>query len=136
MRGSAAIVAAIGALLIGSAHASAQRAPARPGAMLNLTATAYCHAGKTQSGTTTKTGIVAADPIVLPVGSVVQLDTPKQYAGIYTVMDTGSAIKGRILDIFIPDCGRALEFGKQLIHIRVLRRGWNPKASAAASVAR
>lgn len=97
---------------------------------MRLSATAYCHAGKTAAGTRTHTGIVAADPRLLPVGSVLRIVEPRAFAGVYTVMDTGSAIKGRDLDIFMPSCARAVEFGRQSVRITVLRRGWDPKTGA------
>ncbi|HZT75946.1 MAG TPA: 3D domain-containing protein [Vicinamibacterales bacterium] len=93
-------------------------------------ATAYCQPGKTQSGTKARTGIVAADPQVLPVGSVVRI-VDGAASGVYTVMDTGADVKGRKIDIFIPDCGRAEKFGEQRVRLRIIRRGWNPKASAS-----
>jgi 3D (Asp-Asp-Asp) domain-containing protein len=101
----------------------------RPGASVLLTATAYCQSGTTAAGTHTHTGIVAADPRVLPVGSVLRILSPDEYAGIYTVMDTGARIKGRDLDIFVPSCTRAIEFGRRHVRARVLRRGWDPRAS-------
>lgn len=104
--------------------------PTRQLSPMRLSATAYCHSGKTAAGTGTHTGIVAADPRLLPVGSVLRILEPRSFAGIYTVMDTGSAIKGRELDIFIPNCTRAVEFGRQSVRVTVLRRGWDPKTGA------
>src|SRR5262249_52736772 len=99
------------------------------GSSLLLTATAYCQSGTTAAGTRTHTGIVAADPRVLPVGSVLRILAPEAFAGIYTVMDTGARIKGRDLDIFVPSCTRAVEFGRRPVRARILRRGWDPKDS-------
>lgn len=95
---------------------------------LRVKATAYCQHGTTKSGTRARTGIVAADPAVLPVGTVLQL-LDSAYSGVYTVMDTGSAVKGRHIDIFIPDCAAAEEFGERSVRVRVIRHGWNPKAT-------
>jgi 3D (Asp-Asp-Asp) domain-containing protein len=96
---------------------------------MRVKATAYCQHGTTQAGTKARTGIVAADPRVFPVGSVLRIvDGPS--SGIYTVLDTGPAVKGRKIDIFTPDCGRAEKFGEQTVRVRMLRRGWDPKASA------
>jgi 3D (Asp-Asp-Asp) domain-containing protein len=95
-------------------------------------ATAYCLEGITQSGVRVQPGIVAADPAVLPVGSVVRIEEPADHAGIYTVLDTGGAIKGDRLDIYLPDCGDAQEFGRQPVSVRVLRYGWDPQAVEAA----
>jgi|SRR5579871_5018313 len=91
-------------------------------------ATAYCQAGKTQSGTKARTGIVAADPHVLPVGSVVRI-VDGAASGVYTVMDTGPEVKGRKIDIFIPDCARAQRFGQKKVRVSIIRHGWNPKAT-------
>jgi hypothetical protein len=44
-------------------------------------------------------------------------------------MDTGGLIKGHGLDIFIPNCARAVRFGRRAVQVRVLRRGWDPKES-------
>jgi 3D (Asp-Asp-Asp) domain-containing protein len=121
-------------LIILAAFAFQGGPTAPPGRTLQLTATAYCQSGETQSGAKTRTGIVAADPTVLPVGSVLRIDAPRvTLDGIYTVMDTGSKIKGRRIDIYMPDCTQARAFGEQSVKVRVLRRGWNPKASAPPS---
>ena len=110
-------------------HAEPQSsARVRTSGTISVRATAYCQAGKTQSGVMARDGIVAADPNVLPVGSVVHvIDGPS--SGIYTVMDTGPAVKGRKIDIFIADCARAKRFGSRTVHVRVMRHGWDPKAT-------
>ena len=46
----------------------------RPGARLRFTATGYCKGTTTASGVNVRTGIAAADPDLLPVGSVIQVD--------------------------------------------------------------
>jgi len=102
--------------------------PVAPGRTVRVVATAYCQPGKTQSGVRVRTGIVAADPTVIPVGSVLRI-IDGAASGIYTVMDTGGEIKGRKIDIFVPDCARAQKFGEQHVRIRILRHGWDPKAS-------
>ena len=108
----------------------------RPGARLRFHATAYCKGTTTASGTTVRTGIAAADPLLLPVGSVIQVDSlSPRYNGIYTVMDTGPAVQGRESDIYMWNCNEALACGRRSIAINVLRLGWNPKASAPASIA-
>jgi 3D (Asp-Asp-Asp) domain-containing protein len=116
-------------LLVAAVLALVAAPPAAPGRTVRVVATAYCQPGKTQSGTKARTGIVAADPTVIPVGSVVRV-LDGAASGIYTVMDTGAQIKGQKIDIFIPDCARAKHFGEQRLRIRILRHGWNPKASA------
>lgn len=89
-------------------------------------ATAYSDYGITSSGVLAATGIIAADPKVLPIGSIIEIDAGN-YSGIYTVMDTGSAVKGERIDIFIPSYEEALLFGTRKVAVKILRRGWNPR---------
>ena len=99
----------------------------RPGTMFRVSATAYCDTGLTKSGTHTRRGIVAADPRVLPLGTVVRVDgLAPRHNGVYTVTDTGRDIKGREIDIFIPNCTTAVRFGRQTARVRVLRRATLP----------
>jgi hypothetical protein len=76
-------------------------------------ATAYCDSGITKSGIPTSVGIVAADPKVLPIGSVINVEVPG-YPGVYQVMDTGR-----------------LEFGRQKVKVTVLRYGFFHQSSRA-----
>jgi 3D (Asp-Asp-Asp) domain-containing protein len=113
-------------------QAESREASARPapGLRLRFDATAYCRGERTAAGTEARRGVAAADPDLLPVGSVIQVDTlgPK-YDGIYTVMDTGPQVQGRHIDIYIWNCDEAVQFGRRQIQLRVLRLGWNPEAS-------
>lgn len=84
-------------------------------------ATAYCLQGRTAMGSSVRRGIVAADPRVLPLGSRIQI-TAGSYSGIYTVADTGGAIKGRILDIWVPNCVEAVRFGRKSVMVSRLGR--------------
>ena len=47
-----------------------------------------------------------------------------------TVMDTGSAVLGRRIDLFVANCHEARDFGLRRVVVRVLRLGWDPSASA------
>ncbi len=101
-----------------------------PGLRLRFAATAYCKGTTTASGTAVKTGIAAADPELLPVGSVIQIDSlGNRYNGIYTILDTGPAVQGRHIDIYMWSCNEALAFGAKKVPLQVLRLGWNPRAS-------
>ncbi|HXG84460.1 MAG TPA: 3D domain-containing protein [Pyrinomonadaceae bacterium] len=82
-------------------------------------ATAYCLQGRTASGSGVRRGIVAADPRVLPLGTRIQI-TAGSYSGTYTVADTGGAVKGRILDIWVPSCSEAIRFGRKSITVAVV----------------
>ena len=102
-----------------------------PGARLSFSATSYCKGIQTASGVPVQGGIVAADPEVLPIGTVVEIEQlPQKYNGVYTVMDTGPEIKGREVDVYMWSCNEALQFGRRPIRLTVLRLGWNPKATS------
>jgi 3D (Asp-Asp-Asp) domain-containing protein len=109
-----------------------------PGARLRFTATAYCRGTTTASGVNVRNGIAAADPALLPVGSVIQVERlGERYNGIYTVMDTGPAVQGRHIDIYMWNCDEArYEFGRRSAGLTVLRLGWNPRASTPGLVER
>jgi 3D (Asp-Asp-Asp) domain-containing protein len=102
-----------------------------PGSRLNFFATAYCKGSTTASGVAVRTGVAAADPAILPVGSVVNVAAgdPK-YSGVYTIMDTGPQVQGRELDLYMWSCHEALRFGRKSIDVTVLRLGWDPQASS------
>lgn len=113
--------------------------PAQPetGSRLRFTATAYCKGTTTASGVNVRHGIAAADPQLLPVGSVVRVDKlAERYNGIYTVMDTGPKVQGRHVDIYLWSCNDALELGRRAISLTVLRLGWSPQASKPSLVDR
>ena len=99
-----------------------------PGTRLTFKATAYCKGETTTSGVAVRSGVAAADSELLPVGSVIQANFEShQYDGVYTVMDTGPAVQGREIDVYMWSCFDALRFGRQDVHIVVLRLGWDPK---------
>ena len=114
-----------------------QSAPPVAGARLRFTATGYCRGTTTASGVNVRSGIAAADPDLLPVGSVVQIEKlPEKYNGIYTVMDTGPKVHGRHLDLYVWNCDEALELGRRPMVVSVLRMGWNPRNSTPSLVER
>lgn len=90
-------------------------------ASLEVSVTAYCIKGETASGVHTRRGIVAADPDVLPLGTVIRLSGLGRHNGRYVVRDTGREIKGNDVDIFMPDCDAAKEFGRQQGRARIVR---------------
>lgn len=82
-------------------------------------ATAYCLKGKTASGGSVRRGIVAADRRVLPLGTRIKLSAGA-YSGNYTVSDTGGAVKGRTIDIWMPSCAEANRFGRKTVLVSVV----------------
>jgi len=90
--------------------------------VVEFQATAYCLKGRTASGVNTRPGVIAADPRVLPLGTVVHIRAGR-YTGTYTVLDTGGRIKGHTIDIYLPDYVEARRFGRQRIKVKVLSQG-------------
>jgi 3D (Asp-Asp-Asp) domain-containing protein len=83
---------------------------------LNVTVTAYCACpiccgksdGITSSGALAKEKhTIAVDPNVIPMGSQVHLEG----LGTFIAEDTGGAIKGNRIDVYMEDHNQALQFG-------------------------
>lgn len=88
------------------------------GNMRSFRATAYCLRGKTASGANVRKGIVAADRRVLPLGTRITMSAGK-YSGTYLVADTGGAIKGNKLDVWVASCAEARRFGRRTVKVKV-----------------
>lgn len=76
----------------------------------------------TATGVSTKRGIVAVDPKVIPLGSRLYIRTPSgDYIYGYAVAaDTGGAIKGKKIDIFVETEKEAYNFGRRNLEVYVL----------------
>jgi 3D (Asp-Asp-Asp) domain-containing protein len=98
-------------------------------APVHYTATAYSLYGRTASGQRVSKGLIAADPRVLPLGTRVRLDTGS-YSGEYLVADTGGAVRGKRIDIWMPSTREAMRFGRRLVKLTVLSYG--PKRNAVS----
>jgi 3D (Asp-Asp-Asp) domain-containing protein len=107
-----------------------------PGSRLPFAATAYCRGITTTAGVAVQNGIASADPELLPVGSVIQIDSVDRYNGIYTVLDTGASVHGRQVDIYMWSCNEATGFGRRTAQVTVLRLGWNPRATTPGIIDR
>src|SRR5687768_3382843 len=82
-----------------------------------FTATAYYIEETTATDAKTAHGIVAADPDVLPFGTIIRIHKLKSHNSIYTMKDSGRKIKNREIDLFIPSCNATKEFGRQPITV-------------------
>lgn len=96
-----------------------------------FTATAYSLRGRTASGKLVSRGLIAADHRVLPLGTRVRLDAGS-YSGEYLVADTGGSVRGRKIDIWVPNDGEAMRFGRRAIKLTVLTRT-RPRTAAPKS---
>ncbi|MBV8896615.1 MAG: 3D domain-containing protein [Acidobacteriaceae bacterium] len=83
-------------------------------------ATAYSTPGQTASQEPTRRHGLAADPTLLPLGSRIRVTNAGRYSGEYEVIDTGSKIQGRKIDIFMPNTAEAKRFGKRRVRIQVI----------------
>lgn len=71
--------------------------------------------GQTASGMKPAEGIVAVDPSVIPLGTELYVEG----YGDAIAGDTGGAIKGNRIDLFMESRGQALEYGRQKIKVRI-----------------
>ena len=92
---------------------------------LTMTATAYtayCEgcSGITKNGTDIRANphlkVIAVDPSVIPLGTRVWVEG----YGEAIAADIGGAIKGNIIDVFIPSHEEALEWGRKTVKVRIL----------------
>jgi 3D (Asp-Asp-Asp) domain-containing protein len=108
----------------GCAERSARRKPpsvTRAATAERFTATAYCTGTKTATGSRPNEATIAADPNVLPMGSKVRLSgLQKRYNRVYIVADTGGSIRGRRIDLYMPDCREAIAFGRRSVSVSLI----------------
>lgn len=80
-------------------------------------ATAYTYTGnRTATGTNPKVGTIAVDPRVIPLGSRVYVEG----YGFATAEDTGGAIKGNIIDVFLETEHACRSWGRKQVKIYML----------------
>lgn len=100
---------------------SSQSKPASSSGAKTFRATAYTHTGnKTRTGVWPKQGMIAVDPKVIPLYTKVYVEFPSGWThlnGYYQAMDTGGAIKGDIIDVFVDDETTARKFGRRTVKI-------------------
>ncbi len=78
--------------------------------------------GMTASGTKAQPGTVAVDPDVIPLGTnlyIASTDGSPDY-GFATALDTGSAIKGYRVDLFMEDNETAMNYGIRQVKVYIL----------------
>jgi peptidoglycan lytic transglycosylase len=118
--GTTALLAALAVSTAVLSAAAEQTQKRKPGSWLRVSATAYCLKGITNSGAPTRPGTVAADPRVIPLGSIIHIRGARGVPdGRYTVLDTGRGIKGREIDVYMASCRAAKRFGRQTVRVRV-----------------
>ena len=98
-----------------TAPRSGSTAP-RAGRQLTVRATAYALPGTTATGVGVRYGIIAVDPRVIPLGT--RLYVPGYGEGI--AADTGGAVKGNRIDVWLPSQAQAEEWGVKTLTITIL----------------
>lgn len=97
------------------------------GGEMNVKATAYdacMHCcgktdGITRSGTKAKVNhTIAVDPSVIPIGTKIYIP---ELGRIFTAEDTGGAIKGNRIDIYMENHSQAKDFGVQNLQAYILK---------------
>ena len=94
------------------------------GDRMEMSSTGYCIKGLMRTGVRTRDGMAAADPRVLPLGSVVRVSFPDgRPIGVFVVMDTGGAVRGNKIDIYMDSCREASDWGRKTVVAEVLSIG-------------
>ena len=88
-------------------------APVASGTTLTVTATAYTLQGTTATGAPVGYGVVAVDPGVIPLGT--RMTIPGYGDGV--AADTGSAIQGAAIDLWVPTAADAAAWGRRTVTI-------------------
>jgi 3D (Asp-Asp-Asp) domain-containing protein len=96
------------------------RRPSRQSSMFRVTA--YCQRGKTATGTKTGAGVAAADPRLLPMGSVIRINSGRD-SETYIIEDRGGRVRGRTIDLYISSCAQARRFGRRQLPVEIVSRG-------------
>lgn len=96
-----------------------QQAPANTSNVreLKVRVSSYCLGGMTSRGVQTRVGVIAVDPNIIPYGSKIYVPG----YGWGTALDTGGAIKGNTIDIWMPTYGQCMQWGVRYLTIKVVK---------------
>ncbi len=111
------LVAVLCGSVIVSGGAPALGQPAASQYRLKVDAVAYHLPGKTALGIPVRKGVVAVDPKLIPLGT--KLYVPGYGQGL--AADVGTAIKGRVIDLWFPSTALARKWGRRTVTITVYR---------------
>ena len=104
----------VGVLLgvVGAAHGQPQGEQAY---RIKVDAVAYYLPGKTAFGLPVRKGVVAVDPRFIPLGTKLQVPG----YGPSLAADVGTAIKGRLIDLWFPSTAEARDWGRRTVTITI-----------------
>ena len=94
----------------------------RSSRVIECRATAYCLKGRTASGMQSQRGVVAVDPSVIPLGTKLYIESSNgNFTYGYAVAgDTGSAVKGNRIDLYMDTKSECLNFGVRNVKVYIL----------------
>ena len=85
--------------------------------VMMMEATAYTWTGqRTASGTWPAVGTVATDPEVIPLGTKIWVEG----YGEAVAEDTGGAVKGNIIDVYLDTESECWQWGRRMVEVRIL----------------
>lgn len=84
---------------------------------MTVDAVAYHLPGRTALGLPCRKGVVAVDPRVIPLGT--RMHVPGYGRAI--AADVGTAIKGRLIDVWMPSIAAARAWGRRTVTITIFR---------------
>lgn len=73
---------------------------------------------RTATGRRAEFGVVAVDPRIIPLNSIVFVEG----YGMAIAADTGRAIRGHRIDLCLPTRAQALQFGRRQVRVHILSR--------------
>jgi 3D (Asp-Asp-Asp) domain-containing protein len=92
--------------------AAPKSAPAG-GRSITVSSTGYSLPGHTATGIPVGWGVVAVDPALIPLGT--RMTIPGYGEGV--AADTGSAVRGAMIDLWFPTLAQALAWGRRTVTI-------------------
>jgi 3D (Asp-Asp-Asp) domain-containing protein len=84
---------------------------------IHVEARSYCLRGFTSRGAPTRMGVIAVDPRLIPFGSKIYVPG----YGWGTALDTGGAIIGHNIDLWMPTYSQCMQWGVRSVEITVVR---------------
>jgi 3D (Asp-Asp-Asp) domain-containing protein/peptidoglycan hydrolase CwlO-like protein len=87
--------------------------PPPTGGKVTVSSTGYCLKGTTATGIPVGWGVVAVDPAFIPLGT--RMFVPGYGEGV--AADTGSAVRGAMIDVWFPKCSQAQRWGRRTVTI-------------------
>ncbi len=78
--------------------------------------------GITRTGIRAREGVIAVDPRIIPLGTKVYVEVPGAAAdyGFAIAADIGSAIKGKLIDLYFDTTAQAMHWGRRSVRIYIL----------------